>query len=568
MSDSLYEESFSRNLGIITDSEQQRLSNATVAVAGLGGIGGNTLITLARMGVGRFRIADFDRFEAANINRQYGARVDTIGMTKCEVIAAELRNINPSAHVEVFAEGFTEETSASLISGADLAIDAIDFYAIDDHLKFHSAARKYGLFTLMGSPVGFSACLQIFDPNGMSLEEYCGIHSGMPAIEKHLRYACGLVPSLAHIDYFDVSAGTSRTDFISKTGPSMASACALASALVANEAVLLLLGRRPPRSIPHTVQFDPYTCRYENVCIPGGMRNYDPAPAIARIPDKSSLVAQVLQLFYSKPKEPRYAINGVDLYHKVEGEGPPLVLISPLGADAGFWMRNVQELRKHFRVITFDNRGTGESRGPVDNLTTEVLARDVIALVDRLGIRKVHLAGLALGGLVAQQVARMEPDLVQSMMLASSYAAADEHIAATTAEWRGIAATSGMEPLFDECVEWLFSQDLTRNHGDVNQLKTFYKLTLQEPQAFVAQSLAGVEHDARGWLRDLRIPCLVLHGGSDRLVRPNHAALLAQELPDAHAVVIENAAHFFNWESSQHFNEAVLEFHSSLVGAR
>jgi pimeloyl-ACP methyl ester carboxylesterase/molybdopterin/thiamine biosynthesis adenylyltransferase len=568
MSDSFYRESFARNIGIVTETEQERLSAATVAVAGAGGIGGNTLVTLARMGVGGFRIADFDRFEPANINRQYGAHAETIGKLKCEVLAEELRRINPSVRCEIFSQGFTDETAGPLLAGADLAIDAIDFYAIDDHLKFHSATRAHGLFTLMGSPVGFSACMQIFDPRGMSLEEYCGIQPQMPAIEKQLRYACGLVPSLAHIDYFDVSAGASRTDFISRTGPSMASACALASALVANETVMLLLGRRPSRPIPHTVQFDPYTYRYENVCIPGGMRDYDPAPAIARIPDKSSLVAQVLQLFYSKPKEPRFAVNGVNLYHKVEGEGPALLLISPLGADAGFWTRNVQELRKHFRVITFDNRGSGESRGPVDGLTTEVLARDAITLLDQLGVRQVHIAGVALGGLVAQQIARLEPALVQSLVLASSYAAADSHIAAATAGWRRIASTSGMEPLFDECVHWLFSDDLTENRSDVNQLKTFYRLTLQEPRSFIAQSVAGVEHDSRGWLRELRVPCLILHGGADKLVGLHHATELAQQLPDAHAVVIDEGAHFFNWECAHRFNDSLLEFHSSTIGAR
>src|SRR5207244_12174128 len=88
---------FSRNIGILTVEEQQRLADSTVAIAGLGGVGGSVLILLARMGVGRFRLAAFDRFEEVNINRQYGSSTTTIGEPKVEVLAREVRAINPAA---------------------------------------------------------------------------------------------------------------------------------------------------------------------------------------------------------------------------------------------------------------------------------------------------------------------------------------------------------------------------------------------------------------------------------------------------------------------------------------
>ena len=229
MSKDLYGQSFSRNIGIITNSEQQKLSNCTVAIAGMGGIGSNVAIILARMGVGKFRIADFDRFEPSNINRQYGAFVDTVDRLKVDVVAKDIQRINPAAEVQIESEGYTRDNAARLLQGADIAVDAIDFYAIDAHLDFHQDARRHKLFVLMGSPIGFGACLQIFDPSGMSIEEYCGIERRMTSLEKQLRYACGVVPNLAHIDYFDVSRGSSNTNFLKKTGPSMASATAIAS---------------------------------------------------------------------------------------------------------------------------------------------------------------------------------------------------------------------------------------------------------------------------------------------------------------------------------------------------
>jgi tRNA A37 threonylcarbamoyladenosine dehydratase len=81
-----WEEAFSRNIGFVTAAEQDRLHRASVALPGLGGVDGAHLVTLARTGVARFHLADFDRFEAANVNRQHGARVDTFGRPKLDVM--------------------------------------------------------------------------------------------------------------------------------------------------------------------------------------------------------------------------------------------------------------------------------------------------------------------------------------------------------------------------------------------------------------------------------------------------------------------------------------------------
>src|SRR5262249_30384990 len=153
-----------------------------------------------------------------------------------------------------------------------------------------------------------------------------------------------------------VSAGASNTDFLNKTGPSASVACGLAASLVATEAVLLILKRRNPRVIPTTIQFDPYTYRYAPSHIAGGMAHFDPDAAIARITDKSSFVPQVFELLYRKRRSTKALVNGASLYYKVEGTGPALLLISPLGADSSFWARQAQALARQFRVITFDNR--------------------------------------------------------------------------------------------------------------------------------------------------------------------------------------------------------------------
>jgi pimeloyl-ACP methyl ester carboxylesterase/molybdopterin/thiamine biosynthesis adenylyltransferase len=561
MIDDLYRTSFSRNIGILTEEEQARLSAATVVIAGLGGIGGNTLVQLARTGVGKFRLADFDRFDTVNFNRQYGARVDTVGRLKCDVMAEEVKGINPAAEVTLFPEGFTAETADALLSGADLAIDAIDFYTIQTHLEFHRCTRAHGLYTLMGSPVGFSACLQVFDPQGMSLEEYCAITPEMEPLEKQLRYACGLVPELLHIDYFDVSGGSANTDFLNRTGPSLSVACTLAASLVAAEAVLILLGRRKPRAIPYTLQLDPYTYQFAQPYLEGGMANFDPGPAIRKIKDKSSFVPQVLELFYHKKRSQKAPVNGADLYYKQEGEGKPLLMISPLGADSSFWARQTQDLCRRFRVITFDNRGAGESSRCNGQCSTELMAEDAIQLLEHLGIESAHIVGLALGGLVAQTIAARRPDLVDRLVLASCYLKADERIDTITREWRQLAVGRGMETLFDACLEYLFSPGyIADNAGELDKLKTFYRLTLTDPQSFCLQSLAGVEHDSRDLAANITAPTLVLHGGEDRLVAVEHGQGLAGSLPKGECIIVEDAPHFLIWEHAARFNSEVLRF--------
>src|SRR4051794_11967121 len=102
---SFYEEAFSRNLGLVSPDEQRTLSNSRVAIAGMGAMGGLHLITLLRMGVGRFAIADFDQFELANFNRQYGGFIDTIGRSKVQVMCEFARKINPDVEITVFDKG-------------------------------------------------------------------------------------------------------------------------------------------------------------------------------------------------------------------------------------------------------------------------------------------------------------------------------------------------------------------------------------------------------------------------------------------------------------------------------
>src|SRR3954471_23195507 len=111
-----YGAAFSRNLGWVTAAEQERLRSSRVAIAGLGGVGGSHLLTLARLGVGRFHIADFDRFDVPNFNRQAGALVSTLGRPKAEVLAEMARDVNPDLEIRVFEDGVNRDNLDDFLS--------------------------------------------------------------------------------------------------------------------------------------------------------------------------------------------------------------------------------------------------------------------------------------------------------------------------------------------------------------------------------------------------------------------------------------------------------------------
>jgi pimeloyl-ACP methyl ester carboxylesterase/molybdopterin/thiamine biosynthesis adenylyltransferase len=560
--EAVYRESFSRNLGILTEDEQDRLASATVLIVGTGGIGSNCAALLARMGVGGFRLVDPDVFELANINRQLGAKLSTIGRPKVDVVEEEIRDINPSARVSSWRQGFTPEVADELFEGADICIDAIDFYCIEDHLLLHEAARRHDRYIVMGSPVGFSACLQVFDPQGMSLRDYCAITDGMDPVEMQLRYACGLVPRLAHLSYYDVSKSGSNTDFLKGEGPSLASACGLASSLVAGEIAMILLDRRKPRAIPHTLQHDPCTFRNEAVFLEGGMGNYDPSEVLEGVEDKSSLVVNIFDTFYRKSKAATIELpDGGRLCYRTHGEGPPLLLLSPVGADTSFWSRQTPVISERFRTITLDNRGIGRSSALPPDATAATMAADVIALSEGLGLPRIALAGCALGGLVALQVALLRPDLVAGLSLLSCYEAADERILSATADWRATATGAGMEMVFDRSLDWVFSAEYRATHQDeLYKLKTFYRVNRQAPGEFCAQILIANRFEPVGPLADVSCPVQLLHGGADRLIDVRHAEALHRLIPGSKLEIIAGGGHFLNWEMSGDYNARLADF--------
>lgn len=264
-----YAEAFSRNIGLLSDVEQTRLRQTRIAIAGLGGVGGVYALTLARLGIGRFSLTDFDRFELANMNRQAGASVETLGRPKTEVMAEVISSINPTAEVRVFPEGLDEKNAGAFLEGALAALDGIDFFAIDARRLLFRKARELGAYAVTSAPAGFGATLHVFSPTGMSFDEYFDMRAGMSQAEQLLHLVLGLTPKRAHASYFPASA----VDLAARRVPSVAPGCFICAGIVATEVANLVIGRRPPKVAPYFFQFDPLVQTYKTGRLRGGNRN-------------------------------------------------------------------------------------------------------------------------------------------------------------------------------------------------------------------------------------------------------------------------------------------------------
>lgn len=265
-----YREAFSRNAGLVSPSEQERLRGKRVAICGMGGVGGIDLITLVRLGVGKFTIADPDKYQVANFNRQYGAMCSTVNRSKAEVMAQIALDINPELDIRVFAEPIRPDNAEDFLRDADIFVDAIEVFEPEIRRLLFRLASSKNIFSITAGPVGFSGVWIIFDPQGMKFDEYFDMSDGMDADEKLAAFAVGVAPKATHRPYMDLRF----INIAARIGPSSSVGCHIAAGAMACEAVKILLSKGTVKSAPHFHQFDPFVGRYASGKVRGGNRNF------------------------------------------------------------------------------------------------------------------------------------------------------------------------------------------------------------------------------------------------------------------------------------------------------
>ncbi len=264
-----YDEAFSRNIGWVTKAEQSILRNKTVAVAGLGGVGGSHFLTLTRLGVGAFHIADLDSFELANFNRQAGAMCSTLRFPKIDVLHKQAKDINPDIDVKLFSSGVNENNVSQFLEGVDIYVDGLDFFALRERQIVFATCADLGIPAITAAPLGMGVALLNFLPRRMTFEQYFRL-DGLPASEQALRFMLGLAPAQLHLQYL---VDPSSVDFAQQRGPSTAMACQLCAGVAATEALKILLNRGKVWPAPWGFHFDAYQNKSARTWRPMGNRN-------------------------------------------------------------------------------------------------------------------------------------------------------------------------------------------------------------------------------------------------------------------------------------------------------
>lgn len=264
-----YNDAFSRNLGWVTEAEQQTLLGKRIAIAGLGGVGGIHLLTLARLGIGAFHLADFDSFDLVNFNRQAGATMDSLGRSKIETMAEMALGINPHLDIRLFPEGVQAGNIDDFFHGADLYIDGLDFFAFPARQAVFAYCASHGIPSVTAAPLGMGAAVLNFLPGQMTFEEYFCLQ-GQTEEEQALRFLLGLAPAMLQGPYL---VDRTRINLRERRGPSTAMACQLCAGLAATEALKILLKRGEVRAAPHGFHFDAYRNQFTKTWRPFGNRN-------------------------------------------------------------------------------------------------------------------------------------------------------------------------------------------------------------------------------------------------------------------------------------------------------
>jgi threonine dehydrogenase-like Zn-dependent dehydrogenase len=253
----------------VTAAEQARLGRSRVCIAGLGGVGGVYLLTLARLGIGAFSLAEFDTYALANFNRQVGATVSTLNRPKLDVMLEMARDINPHLDVRVFSQGLNPANLDDFLADGDVYLDGLDFFALDIRRSVFALCAAKRIPAITVAPLGMGASLLNFVPGGMTFEQYFRFE-GRTAHEQALRFLVGLSPAMLQMSYL---VDPTRVDLANRRGPSTVIGVQLCAGIAAAQALKMILRRGRVVAAPAGLHFDAFRNRLKHTWRPGGNNN-------------------------------------------------------------------------------------------------------------------------------------------------------------------------------------------------------------------------------------------------------------------------------------------------------
>src|ERR1700733_2472356 len=243
-------------------------------------------------------------------------------------------------------------------------------------------------------------------------------------------------------------------------------------------------------------------------------------------------------------------------YALTAGEGPVLMLSNSLGTDFSMWDPQMEELQQRFRILRYDTRGHGKSSVTPGDYSIDQLGRDVLGLLDSLDLDRVYFCGLSMGGMIGIWLGIHAPGRLYRLVLCNTAARIG-----TKEIWNARIATvrkSGMKSVAAAVIERWFTAEFRASCGK----KVIWAQRMIEnspPDGYAACCAAIRDMDQRDAVAQIKVPTLVIYGGSDSVIPASDSHFLADQIQGAVTVELP-AAHLSNVEQAGPFTKAVTNF--------
>jgi aminoacrylate hydrolase len=257
----------------------------------------------------------------------------------------------------------------------------------------------------------------------------------------------------------------------------------------------------------------------------------------------------------------RINIGELTLNVEERGQGPAFIFIPGLVGLHNAWEFQMTEFSKRYRCISFDHRGAGDSDKPNDAYATELIAGDVIALMDTIGIEKAHVAGTSTGGCVLQHLAIDQPQRLRGCIFSNTWVKADEYITRVQMTRKRIALAYGAEEYVK--VSSLFTNGPMQfgyNLDKVLELERRALRTVAPVEVLVQRLDMTLKHDRSVDLHKVRAPSLIVGTRDDATVPFYQSEGLHKAIPGSRLVVVEEGGHYSYRRHWQDWNQIVDAF--------
>jgi 3-oxoadipate enol-lactonase len=253
--------------------------------------------------------------------------------------------------------------------------------------------------------------------------------------------------------------------------------------------------------------------------------------------------------------------NGIQINYELTGkEDAPVVMLShSLAASMVMWNPQLKVLEPHFRVLRYDMRGHGDSEATEGAYSLDLLAADVIALLDTLNIDVKHFVGLSIGGMIGQCLALNYADRFQSLTLCDTSPIIPDEAKPLFQERSEIASTKGMQALVEETLQrWFTPPYLDKNHPEVDLIRS--QILATPVMGFIGCSEAIVNLNYLDRLSEITLPTLIIVGEDDPGTPVSASQAIHERISGSKLVVLSSAAHLSNIEQADAFNSALMDF--------